>query len=60
MKAHQEFVDKNLNNAFHDYYGGFLTPQEIENVIDGKDLWLGKEEVDRRWLLRKELLSKVA
>ena len=60
MKAHQEFVDKNLNNAFIDYYGGFLTIQEIENVIDGKDLWLGKEEVDRRWLLRKELLSKVA
>ena len=60
MKAHQEFVDKNLNNAFTDYYGGFLTIQEIENVIDGKDLWLGKEEVDRRWLLRKELLSKVA
>ena len=60
MKAHQEFVDKNLNNAFTDYYGGFLTIQEIENVIDGKDLWLGKEEVDRRWLLRKEFLSKVA
>ena len=60
MKAHQEFVDKNLNNAFTDYYGGFLTQQEIENVIDGKDLWLGKEEVDRRWLLRKEFLSKVA
>ena len=60
MKAHQEFVDKNLNNAFTDYYRGFLTIQEIENVIDGKDLWLGKEEVDRRWLLRKELLSKVA
>ena len=60
MKAHQEFVDKNLNNAFTDYYGGFLTTQEIESVIDGKDLWLGKEEVDRRWLLRKEFLSKVA
>ena len=60
MKAYQEFVDKNLNNAFADYYGGFLTPQEIESVIDGKDLWLGKEEVDRRWLLRKEFLSKVA
>ena len=59
MKAHQEFVDKNLNNAFTDFYEGFLTQQEIENVIDGKDLWLGKEEVDRRWLLRKELLSKV-
>lgn len=54
MKAHQEFVDKNLNNAFTDYYEGFLTTQEIESVIDGKDIWLGTEEVKERWENRKQ------
>ena len=54
MKAHQEFVDKNLNKAFSNFYGGFLTEKEIESVIDGKDLWLNKEDVDERWKARKD------
>lgn len=45
MKAHQEFVDKNLNNSFKTFYKGFLTPKEMDQVIDGKDLWMGKDEV---------------
>ena len=55
MKAYQEFVDKNLNNAFADYYGGFLSEKEMESVIDGKDIWLGTEEVKERWETRKQV-----
>lgn len=55
LKAHQEFVDSNLNRSFVDFYGGFLTPSEIRQVIDGKDLWMGTEEVQRRLLKRSEI-----
>lgn len=55
MKAHQEFIDRTLNAAFKDYYGGFLSEKEMENVIDGKDIWLGTEEVKERWENRKQV-----
>lgn len=44
----QEFVDKNLNASFRVFYKDFLTEKEIENVIDGKDLWMDKTEVEAR------------
>lgn len=49
MKARQEFVDRSLNNAFVAFYTGFLTEQEMKDVIDGKDMWMGKDEVLTRW-----------
>ena len=48
MKAHQEFVDKNLNESFKVFYKNFLTEDEMEDVIDGKDLWMNKYEVEAR------------
>lgn len=48
LKAMQEFVDKNLNASFRVFYKNFLTEKEIENVIDGKDLWMDKAEVEAR------------
>lgn len=53
LKARQNFVDKSLNAAFVDYYGNFLTEDEIERVIEGTDIWLGPEEVMERWTNRK-------
>jgi ATP-dependent protease ClpP protease subunit len=52
LKAHQEFVDANLNNSFTDLYRGFLTPSEIKKVIDGKDYWMNRDEVLERLLAR--------
>jgi ATP-dependent protease ClpP protease subunit len=49
MKARQEFMDKSLNTAFKEFYSGFLTDKEMEEVIDGKDYWIGKSEVLERW-----------
>jgi ATP-dependent protease ClpP protease subunit len=57
LKAHQEFVDSNLNKSFTDFYGGFLTPHEIRQVIDGKDLWMGAEEVQKRLAKKAEIGS---
>lgn len=48
MKAYQQFVDKNLNLAFKEFYKGFLTEKEMEEIIEGKDLWLNKSEVEER------------
>jgi len=58
MKAQQEFSDKNLNSAFNDFYAGFLTPEEMSNIIDGKDMWLTSEETRVRWARRKALLEE--
>lgn len=42
-------MDESLNKAFAEYYGGFLTEEEIDKVIEGTDLWMGPEEVRERW-----------
>ena len=59
LKAHQEFVDANLNKSFSSFYEGFLTPAEIKRVIDGKDYWMNKDEVLSR-LNRKNGYSEEA
>ena len=52
MKARQSFMDTQLNTAFKEFYTGFLTEDEMKEVIDGKDMWLSKAEVIER-LARK-------
>lgn len=49
LKARQEFMDKALNDAFTEFYSAFLTKEEMEEVIDGKDMWMGPDEVRERW-----------
>jgi ATP-dependent protease ClpP protease subunit len=49
MKAYQTFVDKELNIAFHEIHKGFFTVKEIDEMIDGKDHWMGKAEILTRW-----------
>lgn len=48
MKARQEFVDAALNASFKVFYKDFLSEEEMDDVIDGKDLWMGKDEVVAR------------
>ena len=54
MKAQMEFTDAQLNQAFSEVYGGFLTPHEMELVIAGKDIWMGKDELLARIDARKK------
>lgn len=49
LKARQKFMDESLERAFNDFYSGFLTEEEIQDVIDGTDIWLGEDEVLSRW-----------
>ena len=53
MKAQMDFTDAQLNIAFAEVYGGFLTPHEMELVIAGKDIWMGKGELLDRYKARK-------
>jgi ATP-dependent Clp protease, protease subunit len=56
MKARQQFIDRQLNRAFRDYYIGFLTDEEMSEIIEGKDIWLDHEEVAERWALKKSFV----
>lgn len=58
MKARQEFMDSSLNEAFKAFYLGFLSEEETKAIIDGKDLWIGKEEVLARWASHKTPRTK--
>ena len=54
MKAQMDFTDAELNKAFSEIYGGFLTEHEMELVIAGKDMWMGKDELLGRYKARKD------
>lgn len=60
MKARQRFIDNQLESSFKNYYLGFLSEEEIIDVIDGKDFWFNEHEVNKRWKNKKELDSKGA
>lgn len=49
IKAQQDFVDRELNIAFRTIYSGFLTEKEMSQVINGRDIWIGKDEILSRW-----------
>lgn len=57
MKARQQFIDRQLNRAFRDYYNGFLNEDEMSDIIEGKDIWLDNEEVAERWARKKSFIQ---
>lgn len=48
LKARQTFIDNSLNASFKVFYKGFLTDDEMDEVIDGKDMWMDASEVRAR------------
>ena len=49
LKAYQTFTDRELNKAFKEIHRGFFTDKEIEEIIEGKDFWIAKDEILARW-----------
>lgn len=43
-----DFIQKQLSALYHDVYSNALTPEEIEDVLAGRDLWLTGEELSDR------------
>ena len=49
MKSHGLFINKHMPMVFKKVYTGFLTETEIDDVIEGKDIWLNGDEVLERF-----------
>lgn len=49
IKAHSNFIDKHMPMVFKKMYAGFLSAKEIEDMIEGKDIWLNGDEVLERF-----------
>lgn len=44
-----KFWEKEMPKYFHNYYKDFLTPEEIDSIIAGNDIYLNADEVEERW-----------
>jgi ATP-dependent protease ClpP protease subunit len=53
-KDQMDFVNNEINESFRDYYIGFLTEEEIADVIEDHDIWLNSAQVLERWDNRKK------
>jgi ATP-dependent protease ClpP protease subunit len=47
------FNDRDLKNTFREIYKGFLTEEEIADVLRGKDMWLTADDVRVRWTAKQ-------
>lgn len=52
------FNEKMIRDFFTDVYEGFLTPSEIDSVLQGKDIWLSADEINERAKKRSEWQEK--
>ena len=43
-----KYQEEHFKTLADDIYGGFLTTDEINSVVNGKDLWMGSSEIVRR------------
>lgn len=48
------FYEKFIKNFYFDIYKDFLTEEEIQGVLDGKDIWLTSEEINNRIEIRNK------
>lgn len=55
IKAKQEFDNVEMPRMFKELHKGFLTDEECERVIDAKDIWLNKEQIEERFANMKAL-----
>lgn len=52
------FSAKHINMLLDSTYAGFLNPQEMLELKDGKDFWFNAEEIRARLEIREEILQK--
>jgi ATP-dependent protease ClpP protease subunit len=49
VASHTEFTIKKSRDLITNVYKDFLTPEEIQQVIDGKDIYLDEDDTMLRW-----------
>lgn len=47
-----------MNKVMRNTYEGFLTPEELQAMLDGKDFWMGPEEFMERHAKRQAVFMK--
>lgn len=58
LHSYVDFTKKHTYQVYHDYYKDFLTVEEIDGVLDGKDMWLNADEIIERLHKRAEIRNK--
>ena len=54
IKAKHDFESTEIPKLFKQIHKDFLTPSEITRVIDGKDIWLNKDQILERFARMKD------
>ena len=58
IEAQYEFEKKYIPNIFKGIHKGFLTTTEINRVLKGKDMWMDKDEIEKRFAKMKKLKAE--
>lgn len=58
IKKEEEFFNPWLEGLFNEIYRNFLTKKEIQNVLDGHDMWLSADEVVDRFKKRVDTINR--
>lgn len=58
--SHASFVDKQVKALMHDIYKDFLTEEEFQEVIVGREIWFDAEEIVARLKRRAEIQEAAA
>jgi ATP-dependent protease ClpP protease subunit len=58
MMDQLEFERLWSTNFLHDVYKDFLTEDEVNNILDNRDIWLTTDEVSERLSYRAEIIQK--
>lgn len=54
LHAQADFNRPYIKALYHDYYKHFLSEKEIDDVLDGKDIWLNAESIVERLKYRNQ------
>lgn len=57
FKASSQFFLKYMETRFREVYKNFLTDKELDDVLEGKDLWMTGSEFHARYEKRNELME---
>lgn len=59
IKSHVDFTHSQINKMIDEYYSGFLTKKEIEQVKTGTEFWFDASQIRERFQNRIKYLKSV-
>ena len=58
IRKQEDFYNDWLDKFFNEIYKDFLSPKEIDDVLNGHDMWLTSEDVMKRFRHRVDVINK--